>query len=226
MPFRNLKRKIAHSCSRRSGALLLYLTSALFFFALLSCSDTLLFRAAADYFPLTPGSHWKYIAGTDTIYVEVDTLPAVMLNQNCIRVYRNAAPEYYLSNPTEIRRLVVNTISRPNAPDTVEYRFGLLYQLPFVLGDSSFDRFDTTLVYGPDTIQFTHLVRAWVAALENVSTSAGDFYDCYRIEFTEKIFARETTETSWTEWLAPEIGIVRRQTAQGEELLVEYQRGK
>ncbi len=189
-----------------------------------SCSDTLLYRAGANYFPLTAGTGWKYLAGIDTIYVEVDTVPAVMLNQSCIRVYRNGAPEYYLSSPTEIRRLFTNTISRPNAPDTVEHRFALVYQLPFVVGNSYLERFDTTLTYGPDTVKYTHILAVRVAAIENVSTSAGTYYDCYRLEFGEKIFARDTTETTWIEWLAPETGIVRRQTAQGEEVLVEYRR--
>ncbi|MGQ9678113.1 MAG: hypothetical protein ACUVUD_02390 [bacterium] len=195
----------------------------LFLLSLFSCSDTFFYRAGADYFPLTPDSRWKYLVGDDTIEVKVDTLPAVMLNQNCIRVYRNAAPEYYRTSPFEIKRLVINTLPRPNAPDTVEYRFILLYQLPFVVGNIYFDRFDTTLIYGPDTVQYSHLIIARIAALEQISVGADNYHDCYRIEFTEKKLAFDTTETAWSEWLAPGIGVVRRQTAQGDEILVEYQ---
>lgn len=195
----------------------------LFLLSLFSCSDTLFYRAGADYFPLTPGSRWKYLAGEDTVEVEVDTVPAVMLNQNCIRVYRNAAPEYYLISPFEVRRLVLNAIPRPNAPDTVECRFSLYYQLPLVVGNTYFDRFDTTLIYGPDTLQYSHLISGRIAALEQISVGAGNYHDCYRIEFNEKIVAFDTTETVWSEWLAPGIGVVRRQTAQGDEILVEYQ---
>lgn len=199
-------------------------TAVFLFFAFFSCSDTLLYRAGANYFPLNPGTRWKYLAAEDTVEVEVDTLPAVMLNQNCIRVYRNAAPEYYLTSPTEVRRLVVNTIARPNAPDTVEYRFSLLYQLPHVVGNIYFDSFDTTLAYGPDTIEYSHFISARVAAVEKVTTGAGVYDDCYRIEFNEKKLAADTTEISWTEWLAPGVGVVRRKSSQGEEVLLEYQR--
>lgn len=197
---------------------------SLLFLLLLACSDTLLFRSGANYFPLVPGSRWKYLLGGDTVYVEVDTLPAVQKNQNCIRVYYNAAPEYYTASPTEVRQLVVNTIARPNAPDTVEYRFALRYGLPLVLGNTFGETFETTLVYGPDTLSYRHTLHGRVAAIEEVSTPAGTFYDCYRLEFNERVFARETTETSWTEWLAPEVGLVRRTRETEQLILIEYRR--
>ncbi len=192
------------------------------FILFLSCSDTPLFRSGANYFPLTPGSLWKYLLDGDTVYVEVKN-DTVILNQNAIQVERNSLPEFYLTSPFAIQRLTASTISRPGAPDTVEFRFGLLYQFPLILGSTYGDQFETTLVYGADTVRFSRQLSARVSALETVTTPAGTYYDCYRIDFNEKVFSRDTTETAWTEWLAPDIGVARRQSAAGEEILVEYQ---
>lgn len=189
-----------------------------------SCNDSILLRSDANYFPLLPGSSWQYLRGEDTVYVTVDTLSSVILNQPCTRVYRNFAPAYFLAGPTEVRRLSVGVISRPGGEDTVEYRFALLYQLPLVLGNVYNDAYDTTLIWGPDTLNYHHTLNAQVAAIESVATPAGVFYDCYRIDFTETTAARETTQTAWREWLAPGTGVVRRQGVDFEEILVKYQR--
>jgi len=190
----------------------------------LACSDMLLYRSGANYFPLFPGGKWRYLLDMDTVYVEVDTLPATIADKNCIRVYRNFAPEYYLASPSEIRKLVVSAISRPGGEDTVEFRFGLLYRLPFILGDRFQDHFDTILTWGPDTVQFVHSLDVRVAGIDSVQVPAGTFYECYRLEFTETVVKPETVSTQWVEWLAPEVGVVQRQSGTEKELLIGYRR--
>lgn len=198
--------------------------SILFLF-LLACSDTLLFRSGANYFPLHSGAQWKYLRnGSDTVYVQVDTASASLLNQNCIRVYRDFAPEYYTLSPTEVRRHFLCTFSRPGTTeDTIEW-FGLIYQLPFVLGNSYQEQLDTTIVWGTDTLKYSHTLAAKVAAIVDTVTPAGTFYDCYRIEFSKKaIVGEETTAVKFTEWLAPATGVVGRKSEDFDEVLVLYQ---
>ncbi|MEO0005158.1 MAG: hypothetical protein ABIK49_04065 [candidate division WOR-3 bacterium] len=191
----------------------------------LGCSDMLLYRSGANYFPLPQGATWKYLFENDTIYVQVDTSPAVIANRNCIRVYRNFAPEYYTVSPTEIEKLIITEIPRPNKPDTVEFRFGLRYRQPLVLGDSFQDSFDTTLFWGQDTVKFLHSLRVRVSAIDSVLVPAGKFYDCYRLEFCEMVVKPETTITQWIEFLAPDVGVVKREYHSGEkECLIEYRR--
>ncbi|MCX7733062.1 MAG: hypothetical protein N2248_07880 [candidate division WOR-3 bacterium] len=185
------------------------------------CSERVLFRAGRNYFPLSAGRSWKYALGNDTVYVEVRGDTAV-LNRGCIQVDRNFAPEYYITSPNEVRKLIVTTRPRPGGEDTVEFRFGLLYWLPPVLGNRYQDRFDTTLISGPDTIAFTHLLDIRVGEIETVTVPAGEFEDCYRLEFTETIVSEDTTVINWVEWLAPDVGVVKRSTGAGDELLVEY----
>ncbi len=185
------------------------------------CSERVLFRAGRNYFPLSAGRSWKYALGNDTVYVEVRGDTAV-LNRVCIQVDRNFAPEYYITSPNEVRKLIVITRPRPGGEDTVEFRFGLLYWLPPVLGNRYQDRFDTTLISGPDTIAFTHLLDVRVGEIETVTVPAGEFEDCYRLEFSETIVSEDTTVINWVEWLAPDVGVVKRSTGAGDELLVEY----
>ncbi len=191
------------------------------------CSERVLFRAGANYFPLFPGAEWCYAIGADTIEVWVDTLPEVKDNQQCIVVYRNYAKEFYITSPTEVRKLFIQTESRPGGEDTVEYRFGLLYSLPLILGDAYRDSYDTTLIWGPDTVVYSRILRVRVAAVENVVVPAGEFFDCYRLEFVDSI-VKDTTVVinSWAEWLAPNVGVVKRITGGDVEVLVEHRRKK
>lgn len=185
------------------------------------CSERVLFRAGRNYFPLSAGRSWKYAVGNDTVYVEVRGDTAV-LNRGCIQVDRNFAPEYYITSPNEVRRLIVTTKPRPGGEDTIEFRFGLVYWLPPVLGNRYQDRFDTTLISGPDTIAFIHLLDVRVAGIETVTVPAGEFQDCYRLEFTEKRVSQDTAVSTWVEWLAPDVGVIKRMTSTGDEILVEY----
>lgn len=187
----------------------------------ISCSDRILFRSGSNYFPLTPGKSWKYAIGDDTVYVEVRGDTAI-LNRKCIQVDRNFAPEYYLTSPNEVRQLVISTVSRPGGEDTIEYRFGVRYYFPPVAGNRYADRFDTSYTYGQDTINFIHLLEVSVTKVDFVQVPAGRFDDCYCLEFTETMVKDDTTSRVWVEWLAPEVGVVKRVTGTEEEVLVEY----
>ncbi|MEO0080585.1 MAG: hypothetical protein ABIK44_07925 [candidate division WOR-3 bacterium] len=188
---------------------------------LCACSDTTLYRAGRDYFPLIPGSEWRYQFGTDTTYLSVDSSQQVIQGQTCTVLYRNFAPEYWTKGLTEVRKFFVLA---SGYGETLEARFGLVYQLPLVLGSVWQDEFFDTLLVRGDTIYFSHSLAGRVAAIEAVSTLAGTFYDCYRLDFQEQVVDPETTTTQFTEWLAPGVGVVKRQTSAGDELLIEYKR--
>ncbi len=198
--------------------------SAVIAVVLLGCSERVLFRAGANYFPLLPGAEWRYARGTDTVEVWVDTLPEVKENQQCVVVYRNYAKEYYVTSPTEVRKLFIQTELRPGGEDTIEHRFGLLYPLPLVEGETYRERYDTTLIWGPDTVAYSHILSVRVAKIESVSVPAGEFFDCYRLEFVDSIVKEMTVVNSWVEWLAPNVGVVKRVQGNDVEVLVEYQR--
>lgn len=191
----------------------------------LSC-DSLLFRAGQDYFPLVPGSEWRYAVGTDSVVVTVDTAPAVAANRACVRLYRDLAAQYWVKGSSEVLRLYTRTEILPQGEDTIEHRFGLVYELPFVEGATWQTTFrDTVVVLGTDTIFFAHSLSGRVAAIEDVAVPAGGFSDCYRLELFEEVICRDTTRSQWTEWLAPGVGIVKRRSGTTEELLTSYRKG-
>jgi hypothetical protein len=193
----------------------------------LGCSDLLFFRAGQDYFPLVRSSLWKYLAGADTSYVEVSGDTSVG-GQLATVVLVDFSPEFWLkrSNTAEIRRYSRRTIIRGGDEYVLEARYALRYLLPFVAGDSWTETFrDTIVVLGTDTIDYRHRLSCRVAGPEQLTTPAGSFDQCYRLDFTEEFQDEDTTVTSFTEWLAPGVGLVRRLTGPEDLVLVDYRIG-
>ncbi|MBN2538340.1 hypothetical protein JXB37_08710 [candidate division WOR-3 bacterium] len=193
----------------------------------LGCSGMLFFRSGEDYFPLVRGSLWKFLAGADTSYFEV-TGDSSVGGQVCTVVLVDYAPEFWLkrSGTAEIRRFYHRTLIRGGEEYELEARYGLRYLLPFVEGDSWAETFrDTVVVLGSDTIHYRHRLECRVAGVEPVSIPAGDFEQCYRLEFTELFEDEDTTVTAFTEWLAPGVGLVRRVSGTDELVLADYRIG-
>lgn len=191
---------------------------------LLFCTcNNILYRAGEDYFPLNPGNQWKYLSGTDTIYVSVQDEEAVIKGRLCRVVSRNFSREYWVKRTDAVEKFYTRVAGRPNTEDTLEARFGLILNLPLVVGSSWEDIFrDTIVIRGTDTIYYEHSLRGSVSKVDTITTPAGVFYDCYRIEFTERIIERTAESTASVVWLAPGVGIVRCLTPDADEVLVEW----
>lgn len=191
-------------------------------FLFCACSN-ILYRASEDYFPLNPGRQWKYLSGTDTIYVSVQSDEAVVKGRLCRVVFRNFYPEYWIRGPEAVEKFHTRVTGRPNTEDTLEARFGIILTLPLVVGSSWQDSFrDTIVIRGVDTIYYEHTLRGSVSAVESIATPAGTFYDCYRVEMAERIVERTAESTASTIWLAPGVGIVRRLAPDADEILVDW----
>ncbi|MEO0074159.1 MAG: hypothetical protein ABIK43_05830 [candidate division WOR-3 bacterium] len=187
-----------------------------------ACSN-ILYRAGGDYFPLNPGCWWKYLSDTDTVYVSVQDEDTVVKGRFCRVVFRNFYPEYWIKGPEAIEKFHVRVTGRPNTEDTLEARFGTVLALPLVDGSSWNDVFrDTIVIRGTDTIPYEHSLSGRVSMVDSISTPAGTFYDCYRVDFTERIIEQTAESTASVLWFAPGVGIVRRQTADDDEVLVEW----
>lgn len=208
---------------RRSAALLLLLA--------LGCSS-LLFRSGQDYFPLVRGSLWKYLDGSDTVYVEVAG-DSLIGGRTAVVVTTDFAPGFWTkpAPEAEVRRWVRRTFERGGVEYVLEARYGLVYLLPFVNGTGWYDEHaDTVVVLGVDTLRYRRRLEARVVAIEPVTVPAGSFDDCYRLEFTETtetaIADSVTTVTvNRTDWLAPGVGLVRRRSGATELELARYRIG-
>ncbi|MFO7638218.1 MAG: hypothetical protein R6X14_02785 [bacterium] len=193
---------------------------------LLGCSN-LLFRSGRDYFPLVRGSLWKYFDGTDTCYVEVGRDSLVGGRSGTI-VYTDFAPGLWVK-PTpesEVRQWVRRTLLRGGTEHVLEERYALVYLLPLVTGNSWSDEYsDTIIILGTDTLRYRHRLEVRVAAIEPVTVPAGEFEECYRLEFTRTVVAEAESTASYTEWLAPDVGLVRRSSGGRVIELAEYRIG-
>lgn len=191
----------------------------------LSCSDLLLFRADSDYLPLADGSEWRYVAGGDTTYVDVagDSLIA---GRTCTVLRRDFVPEFWLKEQSAAYRYYRRTALRGGNEYVLEERFGLVYLLPLIDGNSWQSVFtDTVVILGTDTVPVYHKLEAHVASIEDVATPAGLFSQCYRLDFDEEFRDLDTTVTSYSEWLAPGVGVVKRMSGADEQVLAWYRIG-
>jgi hypothetical protein len=191
---------------------------------LCGCSEMLLHRSSLDYFPLVRGSEWKYLVGEDTAYYLEVLGDTSVGNTTSTAVAVNFLPEFWLKEPTRISRYFYRDTLIGSYPDVLEERYGLVYLLPLVSGNSWQDSFSQTL-YGLDTFDYHRRLEARVSGPEDVSVPAGSFYDCYRIEFTEEIGGADTTTLSSTEWLAPGVGLVKKVVGTETRVLAAYHIG-
>lgn len=190
------------------------------------CSDMTFFRAKADYLPLVPGSRWTYQTGSVTTVDSVAGDSSV-LGRACVVVLSDYAPGYVIKTPIEVRRYTRLTTMRSGYEYLLEERFGLQYVLPLVKGSAWEETFsDTIVLMGTDTVFLKDSIGGSVSAIEDVDTPAGTFLQCYRVEMARVIHAVSDSSETWTEWLAPDVGVVKRQTAAGEQELTEFRSGR
>lgn len=194
------------------------------------CSDMTFFRAKSDYFPLVSGSSWTYnIAGM----TEIDSVAgdSTVNGQSCVVVLRDYAPEYWTKGLTEVRQLTSISVNRNGQDYPLEERYGLIYELPFVLGATWSDSYrDTIAPLGTDTIKLSDSLSGRVAAIEDIATPAGTFIQCYRIDTYHDIRTVEASDTTdsllvYSEWFAPDVGLVQRVTGTDTLVLTNYESG-
>ncbi|MBM3332513.1 hypothetical protein FJY68_11815 [candidate division WOR-3 bacterium] len=196
--------------------------------ALLSgCDDMTLYRAKSDYFPLVPGSRWTYdVAGNTAIDSVVGD--SAIDGRGCVVVLRDYAPEYWTKQVTEVQQFTKLVVNRGGQDYVLEQRYRLAYALPLVEGATWSDSFQAAVVLqGTDTVLVKDSTLGRVAAIEDVSTPAGTFLQCYRIEIHRRVEAAELSFTAdYDEWLAPGVGLVRRVTGTDTMELTAYNPGR
>ncbi len=214
-----------HASSLKLRALTLPFVCACLVLLILGCSDLMLFRADSEYLPLVDGSEWKYLLAGDTTSVAVAG-DSLISGRTCIVVLLDDSSTFWLKERSAVYRYCYRTVLLGGGEYQLEKRFGLIYLLPLVTGNAWQDVFeDTVVVLGTDTVPVYHKLAAKVASVEPVTTPAGVFEQCYRLDFTEEIRDLDTVLTSYSEWLAPGVGVVKRQSGADEQALAWYRIG-
>ena len=195
--------------------------------ALLSgCSDMTFYRAKSEYFPLVPGSRWTYdVAGNTAIDSVVGD--SSVDGRACVVVLRDYAPEYWTKQITEVQRYTSLVVNRGGQDYPLEGRYRLVYALPLIEGATWSESYrDTTVVMGTDTVFLKDSLQGSVAAIEDITTPAGTFVQCYRVETYREVEAAELSfSENYTEWLAPGVGLVKRVTGTDSTVLTAYAPG-
>jgi hypothetical protein len=194
---------------------------------LCGCGDMTLYRAQSDYFPLVRGSRWTYDVTGNT---EIDSVvgDSTVAGRACIVVLRDYAPEYWTKQATEVRQFANLVTIRSGQEYVLEQRYRLVYALPLVAGATWCESFrDTVVLMGTDTVFLKDSLRGRVAAIEDVATAAGTFVQCYRVETYREVEAADLSFTAdYQEWLAPDVGLVKRVTGTDSLTLTDYEPGR
>jgi len=194
---------------------------------LLSCGDMTFYRAKSDYFPLVPGSRWTYDAGGNT---EIDSVvgDSALDGRGCVVVLRDYAPDYWTKDATEVTRFTSLVVNRGGQDCVLERAYRPVYALPFVLGSTWFSTYrDTVIVQGTDTVAVRDSIEGSVTAIEDITTPAGTFAQCYRVETHRDVAAAELSYIAdYSEWLAPGVGLVKRVSGTDSLVLTNYQTGR
>ncbi|MEO0077752.1 MAG: hypothetical protein ABIK86_01960 [candidate division WOR-3 bacterium] len=189
---------------------------------LFNCGDMLMYRAGKDYFPLVSGSCWTF----EPSRVDSVGSDSTVAGRRATVVFRDFAPEFWLKTATEVRRLIRRTVIRSGREYVLEEQYGLEYALPLVVGASWAESFrDTVVLLGTDTVMVFDSVSARVVAAEDITTPAGVFFQCYRIDRWRIVQADTSFAESRTEWLAPGVGVVRVESGGNVSLLLDYHIG-
>jgi hypothetical protein len=218
--------KLQVSTLKRSAAGGLWLVTCGLCLLLLSCSDMTFYRAKSDYFPLAPGSRWTYdIAGNTAIDSVVGD--SSVDGRPCVVVLRDYAPEYWTKQITEVRQFTSLVANRGGQDYVLEQRYRLVYALPLIEGATWSESYrDTVVLMGTDTVFLKDSLSSRVAAIDDITTPAGTFLQCYRVETYRDVEAAELSFTdNYTEWLAPGVGLVKRVTGTEERVLTGYEPG-
>ena len=194
--------------------------------------NPLFFRLSADYYPVTSiGSMWEYAVegGGSEIVTVIDQ--TVAGERTCYRVQSGADYDYWINESGRLEhyedhRVIFNGYEIPLFQSWVTY-----LEWPLAVGSTRTDSVSSETVTQGVTIQ--HQWRRITTVQSITSTPDGAYGDCYLVHQDERTidwiqtsgFFPETTVVSRNIWLAPDVGMVRKQTADSLLTLTEYTPG-
>lgn len=201
--------------------------------ALFGCGrNPLFFRMGADYYPIDNiGSQWEYsMDGGGTLIVTVVD-QTEKGERACYRVLSGADYTYWISNEGSLEfyedhRVMFNGYEVPLYQAWVTW-----LDWPLTTGYTRTDSISTFAVSQGVTISHDWSRTFVVADIE--TSPDGRWEECYHLKQHEYTvnwiraegFEPETTVVHRDIWLAPDVGMVARTTADSSLTLVEYQQG-
>lgn len=176
-------------------------------------------RTKADYIPYTEtGNFWIYRSNLGVEkFVEVldNTANLTLDGREVLILAENYAESYWHKDEGFLSRYRDVEVNFGGELYPVETRWQAYIQIPLVLGNEWHDTWqDTVTVLNEPLLRIDEL-QARVVAIEEVSTEAGNFSNCYKIRFEireeihSSIIGDSISQVTLYEWYAPDIGLVK-----------------
>ncbi len=180
---------------------------------------------ASDYFPVEVGWQWTYV---DSSSEGVDTSVNVIIADTLMDGYET----YIALEDTETVYIQIREDGVYEIKDPMSFK---MLPTSFNIGATwTIISYDSTWEEGGVTNRMSMEMTGSAVALEAVSTPAGDFSDCVKLELTGELELVQsvggTDIFSYTEsihgysWLAPGVGLVRSEDLEGGvvSVLISY----
>lgn len=198
-------------------------------------SNPLYYRLGSDYYPVSPvGTLWVYSVegGGNVVVTVVDQ--AEVAQRSCYRLQRGADYTYFINREGMLEHFEDHSVLY-NGYEIEVYSGWVPYlDWPLADGASWTDSISVSTSEQGVTINHQWTRTTEVLGVESVSVPAGTWDDCYHISETETEinwiqtggFQPETTTVSRDIWLAPDVGMVRKQTADSTMTLSSFTPGE
>lgn len=187
-----------------------------------NCNNWILYRAASEYFPLTVGNQWVYKKGDEFRFVEV-CRETIIDGYSAFIIRNNFQDEFWKISEGRIEKLIQQYIIIAGNEYLLKRRWSLRYQIPLILGNQWSDYEQDSISLLGQNYHFEYVANWQVVGCEDVITPAGSFIESYKLDFWEEITINGEREIyQGSEWLAPNVGLVKRVINGQEELLIDY----
>jgi hypothetical protein len=206
----------------------------LFVFLLQFCSydNPFTARIDSDYIPITEtGNYWLFknsMGGENYVEVVENSANLTIDGREVIIIEENYAEHYWYIGEGFLCRYREVEINFGGELYPVESRWQSYIEIPLVLGNEWQDLWQDTIVVLNQPLYRVDELNGKVTALEDISTEAGSFSNCYRILFQLReeihwsIIGDSILEKSFSEWYAPGIGMIKSNEDEQNWELSEY----
>jgi outer membrane murein-binding lipoprotein Lpp len=198
-------------------------------------SNPVYYRLGSDYYPVSPaGTQWEYdVEGGGTVVVTVVD-QAEVAERACYRIQRGADYAYYINDAGMLEHYEDHSVLY-NGYEIEVYTGWVPYlDWPLTEGASWTDSISVSTSQQGVTINHQWTRTTTVLGVETVTVPAGTWTDCYHLRETETEinwiqtggFQPETTSVNRHIWLAPDVGMVRKTTADSTMTLSSFTPGE
>ncbi len=187
-----------------------YLIVPLLFF--LSCSDKILQRIVADYYPDKVGASWFYKSDTLELFLKVDA-ETTWANCDATLFLINGTPQYRSKQDDGIYYYFDIKIPYGGFEYPIETRYRRWIEMPLLANNSWGDTFLDSIDVASQPVRIEHRINGRIIGVESIETPFGKFDNVYHLEIINVCRISSSIYSSFdstliNEYYAPDIGLI------------------